>query len=584
VTQVTRRERGAWGIIAAGTANLGDRTRLVVVTLGVLLSALVPVLLVAVTGLAVTAVSVAVRDGAEVDRAMRFGVLLVATAAAGPLLSQLVRHVVARVCLGLVTRLRCQVTQTCQTLSAAQLETATVQDSYRLAEDAVEADVTPSVTSAIGVLTGVISLLTLIGLLGSWSPLVAILAVAAPVPAIIGDIIYGRIGWRVEKARVGRMRFVSYLHEMLSNHRFIPEVRAVKADGELLRLFRGHLAGFLMEDVRVLRGRSLAGFVLTLVATVLTAAAYLLAIRMSLNSRDVGQFVAFMVGASTVQGVCQQLLTSWSALYVHKVRLQALVDFLRLPGERSVHQVLEVRGAPSVEFRNVSFSYPNATEPTLQDVSFVISAGDSVAIVGDNGSGKSTLLKVLIGAYEPSVGSVLFDGRETPTRGGYVLDGCGILFQQPTRFIGTVRDNVSAYRRGESMTDDRIWSILEDLSLSDRVRDHEPGLDTLLGREFDGEELSVGEWQRLAVARALLLQDGLLVLDEPTSSADEEATAVVAAIMKDRDSDMTRIAITHDDAVVNGADRVFRLASGRLVEVAYCQERLGERGPKVELA
>jgi ATP-binding cassette subfamily B protein len=143
-------------------------------------------------------------------------------------------------------------------------------------------------------------------------------------------------------------------------------------------------------------------------------------------------------------------------------------------------------------------------------------------------------------------------------------NSCSALFQQQVQFIGTVRDNITGCESTVLVDDDRIWSILDQLRISTHIKSLDGGLDALLGREFGGQELSVGEWQRLAFARALYCQGNLLLLDEPTSASDEYATIALAGVFYIQRSIVTTLVISHDFHVIKYTDRVLHLDAGKV--------------------
>jgi len=397
----------------------------------------------------------------------------------------------------------------------------------------------------------------------SWDPLSAFLVIVAPIPALVGSLFHNRIGWQIEQRRVGKVRFVDYVEGLLTEHQWLPEIRLLAAGGLLAKMLRESLTAFSRQDVSILRRRWLVNMALVGVAASLTGGAYMLAIVRSLEAGNVGQFAGFMVGAASVQAVCQQVLVYGADLYGHRLRLASFFAFLDLPGDRGSTRVLP-DSSPMIEFEDVWFTYPNTAEPTLRGMSFRANRGQVVAITGPNGSGKSTVLKLLLGTYRPDRGRVLLNGR--------VLNGqestqelvCSVVFQQQLRFVGTVRDNVTGYAATAGVDDSRIWAILDQLELKSRIEALDDGLDTLLGREFGGLELSVGEWQRLALARARYHAGHLLLLDEPSSAADSDALAALGRLLGDSSSSRTTLVVTHDPEVVKHADLRLVMQAGRV--------------------
>lgn len=551
--------------VLAETAR-GHKRGLAAVLATSALGALTPPLVVSLTGLAVSAVSVAIMtaDPAAASEATRLGITLVLVATVGPLLSLVSTYLMNRIQLDLIRRLRVRLTQKCADLSLAQMESPSIRDSQQLASDCLVSDVGPVLTDTVGVLGSLVSLVTLSGLMISWDPFIALLVVAAPIPALLGSLFYSRIGWQIEVGRVDRVRFAEYVRELLSDRLWLSEIRLLAVDRRLFGIFTCELAAFLRQDAIVLRRRWLASMLLVGVAAGMTAAAYLLAIFRSLDAENVGWFAGFMVGAASVQGVCQQLFAGAAGLYSHRFRLGGLFGFLDTPGGRAPHATASIPEPPSIEFEDVWFTYPCEEAPTIRGLSFEVAPGEVLGLAGPNGSGKSTVMKLLLGVYRPDRGRILINGRELALEDGQFAPGsCSALFQQQVQFVGTVRDNITACQPKASVDDSRLWSILGEIGLEPRIRLFTDGLDTQLGREFGGYDLSIGEWQRIALARALYHRGSILILDEPTSAADWAAVEALGRVLRGCRGSATTLLISHDADVLQYADRRLLLKSSR---------------------
>ncbi|UUV29716.1 ABC transporter ATP-binding protein/permease [Amycolatopsis roodepoortensis] len=224
------------------------------------------------------------------------------------------------------------------------------------------------------------------------------------------------------------------------------------------------------------------------------------------------------------------------------------------------------RASGSLTARGIGFRYPGASEPTLHGVDLDLPAGGIVALVGTNGSGKTTLAKVLAGLYPPSTGTISIDGE--PVRELEVLrDRAAVLFQDFVKYRLTVTDNIEfgrpgaedpARRRAEAARSAAVDTIAERL---------DQGYETVLGAEFSGgTDLSLGQWQRLALARAFYRDSPFVILDEPTASLDAQAEAELFDRLRDLFKGRTVLFVSHRMSNVRGADRIYTLDRGRIVE------------------
>ena len=221
-----------------------------------------------------------------------------------------------------------------------------------------------------------------------------------------------------------------------------------------------------------------------------------------------------------------------------------------------------------IEFRNASFHYPGSSKVILDRLNLTIHAGEHVALVGENGEGKTTLVKLMSRLYEPSGGEILMDGVDLRD---YKLEDLrrevGIVFQDFFRYDFPVRENIGAGRVDRIRDDEALWDAARKSGVDSMINRLPWRMEQMLGRRFDGGiELSGGQWQRIALARAYIGDAQILILDEPTASLDAAAEAEVfsnfATLMHDR----TALLISHRFSTVRMADRIVVLADGQIAE------------------
>jgi ATP-binding cassette subfamily B protein len=238
-----------------------------------------------------------------------------------------------------------------------------------------------------------------------------------------------------------------------------------------------------------------------------------------------------------------------------------------------------------IEFCNVTFTYPGKSEPALCNVSFTIRPDEAVALVGQNGAGKTTIVKLLTRLYDPDEGQVLLDGHDIRE---YDLDSLrsaiGVIFQDYVTYYFSARDNIGVGRL-EEMENLALVEQSASKSGADGVIKRLPkGYDTTLGRWFDeGYQLSGGEWQKVALARAFMRDAEILVLDEPTASLDARAEYEIFARMKELTEGKMAVFISHRFSTVRLADRIFVLENGALTEAGTHAELLALGGTYAEL-
>ncbi len=231
------------------------------------------------------------------------------------------------------------------------------------------------------------------------------------------------------------------------------------------------------------------------------------------------------------------------------------------PGHLTQPETGAWRGA--LELRDLSFCYPGSSVPALERVNLHLRPGESVALVGPSGSGKTTLSRLLLRLLEPDAGSIYLDGHELRAyQLGVARAQIALVPQQPALFTGSIHDNLILVKPDATPHD--IWRALEDASLADEVRAMPAGLDTIIGENNAG--ISGGQAQRLAIARALLLDAHVIVLDEPTSALDAHSEAQIKRTLERLHGTRTVIIIAHRLTTVEHVDRVVVLDGGRIIE------------------
>jgi ATP-binding cassette subfamily B protein len=337
----------------------------------------------------------------------------------------------------------------------------------------------------------------------------------------------------------------------------------------------GRILGLELRKIRYLRSLSFVQG--TAVNALRTSILFLMLYLIFARQITVGQFFALWIYSFFIFGPLQEL---GSVINVYRETEASLANFqaiLDAPREPRPEHPVQVGELTRLAFEGVSFSHHSVATPAVQDVSFEVRRGDTVAFVGPSGAGKTTLVKLLVGLYHPQRGRILYDGQPHDR---IDLDGLrehiGFVTQDTQLFSGSIRENLLFVRPGAS--DAECLEVLERAACDGLLARADRGLDTVIGE--GGVKVSGGEKQRLSIARALLRRPHLMVFDEATSSLDslteEEVTRTIREVARDRR--VMTVLIAHRLSTIMHADRIHVLERGRIVEEGRHEELLAVRG------
>jgi ATP-binding cassette subfamily B protein len=335
------------------------------------------------------------------------------------------------------------------------------------------------------------------------------------------------------------------------------------------------ILGLELRKVRYLRSLSFVQG--TAVNALRTSILFLMLYLIFARQITVGQFFALWIYSFFIFGPLQELgtvINTYREAEVSLANFQAILDAPREP--RPVDPV-DVGELTRLAFENVSFSHQSVATPAIQDVSFEVRRGETVAFVGPSGAGKTTLVKLLVGLYRPNGGRILYDGQPHDRVDLERLrEQIGFVTQDTQLFSGSIRENLLFVRPGA--TDAECLEVLERAACEGLLARADRGLDTLIGE--GGVKVSGGEKQRLSIARALLRRPHLLVFDEATSSLDSLTEEEVARTIREvaRDRHVMTVLIAHRLSTVMHSDRIHVLERGRIVEEGGHEELLAAKG------
>ncbi|MBO0684668.1 MAG: ABC transporter ATP-binding protein [Candidatus Dormibacteraeota bacterium] len=472
---------------------------------------------------------------------------------------------------------------------AAKLDLQFFEDSasYDLLRQAQQETPQRSVTmisTAFGLVQTGITFATMIALLLGLSPLLALVALVSPVPQFISDTRYGWRGYNIARWASPLRRRMQYLGNLVTTDTFAKEVKLFGLGGYFVQRFR-LLAGTYFERQRnLVRTRYLVGYVWGMISTLVGSGTYLyVAVQAVAGRLTLGDLSLYTSAASSVQSSIQGLLSGFSGMYENNLYLNNLYDLLARTS--SIQRSENPRPMPlpvlgEVVFEHVSFSYPGSEAQALEDVSLRIAPGETVAVVGRNGAGKSTLIKLLCRLYDPTRGRILLDGIDIKELDPDELRRrIGAMFQDHVSYQATASENIGLGDLPQIEDRSAIQAAAGKAGVAPLIEGLSDGYDTPLGRWFDhGANLSGGEWQKVALARAFMRDVPILILDEPTSALDAQAEYELFARLRALSRGRTAVYISHRFSTVRQADRILFFEHGKLVEVGTHTELMALGG------
>jgi ATP-binding cassette subfamily B protein len=435
----------------------------------------------------------------------------------------------------------------------------------------------------------IITLLSLSAAVVSFSPWFLVLLVAAVIPAFLGETRFAMLAYSILYRWTPERRELDYLRMLGASNQSAKEVKIFGLGQYLADRSRNLFDRFYRENKALAIKRAASGSLLNLLPTAGYYAAYILILIRTLSGALSIGSLTFLAGAfARSRGLIENLFSSLNNIAEQALYIKDLFDFFETqptitspPG--AVPAPRPIRSG--FEFRDVSFAYPGSDRQVLHGVSFRFDAEERIALIGENGAGKTTLVKLLARLYDPTQGAIFLDGIDLRE---YDVDSLrkeiGVIFQDYMRYDMIAQENVGFGRIEELENQPRIQDAARKSLAEPMITQFPNGYRQMLGRRFEnGIDLSAGQWQKIALARAYMRDAQVLILDEPTASLDARAEYEVFQRFADLTRDRMAVLISHRFSTVRMADRILVLSDGEIIEQGTHQQLVAASGRYAEL-
>jgi ATP-binding cassette subfamily B protein len=481
------------------------------------------------------------------------------------------------------------------TLDLSFFENSEFYDKLRRATDEANYKPVTMVSQTFDLGRALVTLFSMIFLLLHLAWWLAAVAILVPFPSFIASSRYGWRGYQLMRRQSPERRQMFYFINVMTVDDFNKEIKLFNLGDFFIKQFRHLAQKFYDENKKIVVRRYLASFFWSGLSIGANSAIYIyVALQAVLGRITLGGLSLYTQTAMQVGSNFQSVLDGVSNTYENNLFVSTLFEFLEYepkitsPQKPQPLTTMQGRKGLDIEFRNVSFTYPGKdpeTEAALKNVSFTLNAGETIALVGRNGAGKTTIVKLLTRLYDPDEGDIYIGGRNIKEYDLKDLrDEVGVIFQDYVTYHLNARENIGVGRVSDIENLELVNAAAQKSGANTAIAKLAEGYETMLGKWFeDGAELSGGEWQKVALARAFMRDARILILDEPTSSLDAKAEYDVFAKFRVLTRGKTAIFISHRFSTVRLADRILVLEHGKIIENGPHQELIALGGHYAEL-
>ena len=435
-----------------------------------------------------------------------------------------------------------------------------------------------------------IGLISYVVIISAAFPLAALCIALVSIPSAAVSFIFRQKHFKYMRHRSKERRQMNYYSEIMVNKDVVKEIRMFDLGSFFVNKYKQVFEGYYTGIRRLVAHESFWSVATAVLSSVVSCIFYVI-IAMGVFNGDfmIGDYSLYTGALSSIATSVASVIAISATIYEGTLFIDNLIVFMKADSSITAPKTaLELkRGIPhTIEFKNVCFSYPGTEREVLKNVSFVLSPGETTVLVGLNGAGKTTLIKLLTRLYDPTSGEILLDGANIKEYDpGELYSMFGIIFQDFGKYACTVAENVMFGEIDAKRDDEKISHAVKAANADDFIERLPDKYETPLMRIFEreGTELSIGQWQKLAIARAFYSDSDVLILDEPTASLDAIAEQEIYSQFEQLRKDKTTIFVSHRLSSATTASKIIVLEYGELIEMGTHKELMAKEGRYYEL-
>ncbi len=424
------------------------------------------------------------------------------------------------------------------------------------------------------VISAAISVSSFIVVLATMSPLAPVVIIVASIPGAIVNYHYRHKNFRYLRRHSKERRQMTYYSGLMTNKDNVKEIKMLGLADTLTEKYKDAFSRYYKGLKRIIVKECLMHVLISGVFVVASGALFaFVAYRVVFHGGEIGDWSLYTGALNSITGYVSTLVTATATIYEGTLFIDNMLDFMKEPAKvvpTVENPLIPERGVShELEFKNVSFSYPGTERYVIKNVNLKFKSNESVVLVGLNGAGKSTLLKLIMRLYDPTEGVILLDGRDIREYDVESLyDMYGIIFQDFGRYAETVSENIAFGNVRSEHSSDDILRAAKRANADEFITALPGGYDTHLTRLFedDGIEPSMGQWQKLAIARAFYKDSDILIMDEPTASLDPLAEQEVFNRFEELSRGKLSIFVSHRLSGAIRAGKIVVVSDGRIAE------------------